>query len=134
MLAGCSIDSIRNSTGRHSWRFEWDQRLRADRAQLFRAHLQRGGDFEIVAANDLADVETMAVPAQARLRLGTLGRDVAAGDGSITVGSQELKLLTERDPGSLPWSDLGVDVVIESTASSPTATAPRSTSTAARRR
>src|SRR5437867_6022358 len=47
--------------------------------------------------------------------LGTLDEDVAAGDGKIAVGGQELQLLSERDPGSLPWSDLGVDVVIEST-------------------
>src|SRR5689334_495220 len=47
--------------------------------------------------------------------LGTLHEEVSAGDGKITVGSQELQLLTERDPASLPWGDLGVDVVIEST-------------------
>jgi glyceraldehyde 3-phosphate dehydrogenase len=47
--------------------------------------------------------------------LGSLDHDVSAGDGSITVGDQEIKLLSERDPGNLPWGDLGVDVVIEST-------------------
>jgi aspartate-semialdehyde dehydrogenase len=47
--------------------------------------------------------------------LGPLGREVTHSDGSISVDGQEIKLLAERDPGSLPWSDLGVDVVVEST-------------------
>ncbi len=82
---------------------------------FFRAHLERGGDFEVVAANDLGDAETMAYLLKHDSVLGTLDESVAAGDGKITVGSQELQLLSERDPGSLPWGDLGVDVVIEST-------------------
>jgi glyceraldehyde 3-phosphate dehydrogenase len=82
---------------------------------FFRAHLQRGGDFEVVAANDLGDAETMAYLLKYDSVLGPLGRDVSHGDGSITVDGQEIKLLAERDPGSLPWSDLGVDVVLEST-------------------
>ena len=82
---------------------------------FFRAHLKRGGDFEVVAANDLGDAETMAYLLKHDSVLGTLDDDVSAGDGSIRVGSQELKLLSERDPADLPWSDLGVDVVIEST-------------------
>src|SRR5205814_2461193 len=47
--------------------------------------------------------------------LGTLDEDVRAGEGRISVGDRDIQLLTERDPASLPWSDLGVDVVIEST-------------------
>jgi glyceraldehyde 3-phosphate dehydrogenase len=47
--------------------------------------------------------------------LGTLDQDVSAGEGKIAVGDQELRLLTEREPGNLPWADLGVDVVLEST-------------------
>jgi glyceraldehyde 3-phosphate dehydrogenase len=47
--------------------------------------------------------------------LGTLAEEVSAGEGAIRVGSRELKLLSERDPAELPWGDLGVDVVIEST-------------------
>jgi glyceraldehyde 3-phosphate dehydrogenase len=82
---------------------------------FFRAHLQRGGDFEVVAANDLGDAETMAYLLKHDSVLGTLEQEVSAGEGKITVGEQELQLLTERDPSSLPWSDLGVDVVIEST-------------------
>jgi glyceraldehyde 3-phosphate dehydrogenase len=82
---------------------------------FFRAHLQRGGDFEVVAANDLGDANTMAHLLKHDSVLGTLDEDVSAGDGIIRVGSQELQLLSERDPANLPWSDLGVDVVIEST-------------------
>jgi glyceraldehyde 3-phosphate dehydrogenase (phosphorylating) len=82
---------------------------------FFRAHLQRGGDFEVVAANDLGDAETMAYLLKYDSVLGPLGREVTHTDGSISVDGQEIKLLAERDPGSLPWSDLGVDVVVEST-------------------
>src|SRR3954464_3175100 len=82
---------------------------------FFRAHLKRGGEFEIVAANDLGDVETMAYLLKHDSVLGSLDADVRAGDGKISVGGQELQLLSERDPAQLPWGDLGVDVVIEST-------------------
>src|SRR3954447_7755827 len=67
---------------------------------FFRAHLKRGAEFEIVAANDLGDAETMAYLLKHDSVLGTLDADVAAGDGKITVGQQELQLLSERDPGS----------------------------------
>jgi glyceraldehyde 3-phosphate dehydrogenase len=82
---------------------------------FFRAHLQRGGDFEVVAANDLGDATTMAHLLKFDSVLGPLGKDVQVGDGTITVEGQEIKILAERDPGNLPWGDLGVDVVIEST-------------------
>jgi glyceraldehyde 3-phosphate dehydrogenase len=82
---------------------------------FFRAHLQRGGDFEVVAANDLGDATTMAHLLKFDSVLGPLGKDVQVGDGTITVEGQEIKILAERDPANLPWGDLGVDVVIEST-------------------
>src|SRR6476659_11159677 len=47
--------------------------------------------------------------------LGPLGKDVQVGEGSINVEGQEIKILAERDPGNLPWGDLGVEIVIEST-------------------
>jgi glyceraldehyde 3-phosphate dehydrogenase len=82
---------------------------------FLRAYLARGGDFEIVAANDIGDVKTMAHLLRYDSVLGPLGQDVVvAGDG-IRVGSIELRLLSERDPASLPWEELGVDVAIEST-------------------
>jgi glyceraldehyde 3-phosphate dehydrogenase len=82
---------------------------------FFRAHLERGGDFEVVAANDLGDAATMAHLLKYDSVLGPLGKDVSAGDGSITVEGREMRILAERDPASLPWGDLGVDVVLEST-------------------
>jgi glyceraldehyde 3-phosphate dehydrogenase len=82
---------------------------------FFRAHLKRGGDFDVVAANDLGDANTMAHLLKHDSVLGTLDEDVSSGEGTITVGGKELKLLAERDPANLPWGDLGVDVVVEST-------------------
>ena len=82
---------------------------------FYRAYLQQGGDFEIVAANDLGDVKTMAHLLKHDSVLGTLDVPVEAGDGVIRIGKNELKLLSERDPADLPWKELGVDVVIEST-------------------
>jgi glyceraldehyde 3-phosphate dehydrogenase len=82
---------------------------------FFRAHLERGGDFEIVAANDLGDPKTMAHLLRYDSTLGPLGEDVSLGDDTLRAGDFELKLLSERDPAALPWGDLGVDVVLEST-------------------
>src|SRR6476620_3853535 len=82
---------------------------------FFRAHLQRGGDFEVVAANDLGDAATRAHLLKFDSVLGPLGKDVQVGEGSINVEGQEIKILAERDPGNLPWGDLGVEIVIEST-------------------
>jgi glyceraldehyde 3-phosphate dehydrogenase len=82
---------------------------------FFRAHLNRGGDFEIVAANDLGDPKTMAHLLRYDSTLGPLGEEVSLGDDTLRAGDFELKLLSERDPAGLPWGDLGVDVVLEST-------------------
>ena len=82
---------------------------------FFRAHLERKGDFEVVAANDLGDVATMAHLLKHDSVLGRLDEDVEVGEGKITVGKHEIQLLTERDPKDLPWGELGVDIVIEST-------------------
>jgi glyceraldehyde 3-phosphate dehydrogenase len=82
---------------------------------FFRASLQHGGDFELVAANDIADTKTMAHLLKHDSVLGTLDLPVEAGDGFIRAGEHEIKFVTERDPAQLPWSELGVDVAIEST-------------------
>jgi glyceraldehyde 3-phosphate dehydrogenase len=82
---------------------------------FLRAQLQHGGDFEIVAANDIGDAKTMAYLLKHDSVLGTLDLPVGAGDGAITVGGNEIKLLSERNPADLPWGELGVDVAIEST-------------------
>src|SRR5213082_3039480 len=82
---------------------------------FFRAHLERGGDFEIVAINDLGDAKTMGHLLKYDSVLGTLDEDVEVGDGVITAGKTELKVLSEKDPAGLPWRDLEVELVIEST-------------------
>jgi glyceraldehyde 3-phosphate dehydrogenase len=82
---------------------------------FFRAALERSGDFEIVAFNDLGDVPTMAHLLRHDSVLGPFQGDVQAESGSLVVDGKELKGLAERDPANLPWADLGIDVVIEST-------------------
>jgi glyceraldehyde 3-phosphate dehydrogenase len=82
---------------------------------FFRAHLERGGDFEIVAANDLGDPKTMAHLLRYDSTLGPLAEEVSLSDDTLRAGDFEIKLLSERDPAALPWGDLGVDVVLEST-------------------
>jgi glyceraldehyde 3-phosphate dehydrogenase len=82
---------------------------------FFRSVRGRGADVDVVAVNDLGDAKTMAHLLKYDSVLGPLGAEVEAGDGSITVDGDELKLLNERDPAALPWGELGVDVVLEST-------------------
>jgi glyceraldehyde 3-phosphate dehydrogenase len=82
---------------------------------FFRAALERGGDFEIVAFNDLGDIETMAHLLRHDSVMGRFGEDVEVAGGSLKVAGKEIKGLAERDPAALPWADLGVEVVIEST-------------------
>jgi glyceraldehyde 3-phosphate dehydrogenase len=74
-----------------------------------------GDDIQIVAANDLGDVATMAHLLKYDSVLGNLPQDVTADGDSIRVGGQSLRILAERDPADLPWGELGVDVVVEST-------------------
>src|SRR5215216_2310801 len=82
---------------------------------FFRAARKRGADIEFVAVNDLGDAKTMAHLLKYDSVLGPFDEEVEAVDGGIRVGDEELQLLTERDPAALPWKDLGVDVVLEST-------------------
>ncbi|KUL62748.1 type I glyceraldehyde-3-phosphate dehydrogenase [Streptomyces sp. NRRL S-1521] len=82
---------------------------------VFRAVAARNADLEIVAVNDLGDVPTMAHLLTYDSVLGRFPEEVTAGPGAIRVGDREVKVLAERDPAKLPWGDLGVDVVIEST-------------------
>jgi glyceraldehyde 3-phosphate dehydrogenase len=82
---------------------------------FFRASLTRDADFEIVAANDLGDANTMAHLLKYDSNLGPLEGDVAVEGGVLKAAGRELQLLSEKDPGAMPWRDLGVDVVLEST-------------------
>jgi glyceraldehyde 3-phosphate dehydrogenase len=82
---------------------------------FFRAALQRDADFEIVAFNDLGDVNTMAHLLRHDSVLGTFPHEVEVAGGSLKVAGNEIRGFAERDPAALPWRDLEVDVVLEST-------------------
>ncbi len=82
----------------------------------FRALLVQGGDeVEVVAVNDLTDNKTLAHLLKYDSILGRFDGDVEYDDEYLTVGGQKIRALAERDPANLPWKDLGVDIVIEST-------------------
>jgi glyceraldehyde 3-phosphate dehydrogenase len=83
---------------------------------VFRAAKAAGADVEWVAVNDLTDAATLAHLLKYDSILGPYAGPVAtSGENALSVDGQELKVLAERDPAALPWGDLGVDVVIEST-------------------
>src|SRR5687767_8239 len=82
---------------------------------LFRAAYEAGSELDFVAVNDITDTETLAHLLKYDSILGRFPGSVEAGEGSITVDGNEIKVLAERDPADLPWGDLGVEVVIEST-------------------
>ena len=82
---------------------------------FFRAARKRGADLEIVAVNDLGDAKTMAHLLKYDSVMGPFEGEVEAVEAGIRVDGEELKLLNERDPAALPWKELGVDVVLEST-------------------
>jgi glyceraldehyde 3-phosphate dehydrogenase len=82
---------------------------------FFRAVEAAGADIEIVAANDLGDVATMAHLLKYDSILGRLDRPVTVSGDGIRVGDQTITIFAERDPANLKWSDVGADVVIEST-------------------
>ena len=82
---------------------------------FYRAVHALGADIEIVAANDLGDLNTMAHLLKYDSILGRFPEEISVVDGGIKVGGKTLKILAERDPAALPWGDLGVDVVVEST-------------------
>ncbi|HEX5192247.1 MAG TPA: type I glyceraldehyde-3-phosphate dehydrogenase [Solirubrobacteraceae bacterium] len=82
---------------------------------VFRAAYEAGADIEWLAANDLIDPRTTAHLLKYDSTLGPFPGDVQATDNGILVDGKELRILSERDPAELPWRDLGVQVVIEST-------------------
>ena len=82
---------------------------------FYRAALAAGADIEVVAVNDLTDNKTLAHLLKYDSILGRFDGDVTYDDEYITVAGQKIRALAERDPAALPWKDLGVDVVIEST-------------------
>jgi glyceraldehyde 3-phosphate dehydrogenase len=78
-------------------------------------HAAGSGDIDIVAANDLGDLATFAHLLKYDTLLGTLADEVTTDGDVIRVGRHSIRMLAERDPAQLPWGELGVDVVIEST-------------------
>jgi len=80
-----------------------------------RAALAQGADLEIVAVNDLTDNKSLAHLLKYDSVGGVLTEDVSYTADSITVGDKTIKVFEERDPANLPWGELGVDIVIEST-------------------
>ncbi|WP_104103653.1 type I glyceraldehyde-3-phosphate dehydrogenase [Arthrobacter sp. 08Y14] len=81
----------------------------------FRAALEQNADLDIVAVNDLTSPETLAHLLKYDSVTGRIGTDVEVQGGDLVVGGKTIKVLAERDPSNLPWKDLGVDIVIEST-------------------
>jgi glyceraldehyde 3-phosphate dehydrogenase len=82
---------------------------------LFRAAYEAGSELDFVAVNDITDPGTLAHLLRYDSILGRFPGTVEAQEGAIAVDGEEISVLAERDPAALPWSDLGVEVVIEST-------------------
>lgn len=84
--------------------------------QVLRAAKEQGvTELDFVAVNDLTDTHTLAHLFKYDSVHGTFDGTVEAGEGSITINGDEIRILSERDPAQLPWRELGVDVVLEST-------------------
>jgi glyceraldehyde 3-phosphate dehydrogenase len=81
----------------------------------FRAVLAQNADLEIVAVNDLTSPETLAHLLKYDSVTGRLGATVEVSEGNLVVNGKTIRVLAERDPGNLPWAELGADIVIEST-------------------
>jgi glyceraldehyde 3-phosphate dehydrogenase len=81
----------------------------------FKAALEKGVEFDIVAINDLTSPATLAHLLRYDSCFGKFRGTVEAVEGAIVVNGKQIKILTERDPANLPWKDLGVEVVLEST-------------------
>src|SRR5262245_48562167 len=82
---------------------------------FFRAQQALGAEIEIVALNDLADAKTMAHLLRYDSNLGPFHGEVELAEGVLRAGGEEVRMFSERDPAALPWGDLSVDVVLEST-------------------
>jgi glyceraldehyde 3-phosphate dehydrogenase len=82
---------------------------------FFRAYLKREPDFEVVALNDLASPDVLAHMLKYDSTHGVLDREIDHGDGELSVDGKTVRVSSERDPSALPWGDLDVDVVVEST-------------------
>ena len=82
---------------------------------FFRAALEQGADIEIVAVNDLTDNKTLAHLLKYDSITGRFQGEVSYDDEGIVVDGKHIKVLAQRNPSDLPWGELGVEVVVEST-------------------
>src|SRR5262245_22321138 len=82
---------------------------------VFRAAHESDADVEIVGVNDITDARTLGHLLKYDSVFGPFAGEVTVGDGELIVDGREVKVFAERDPAALPWGDLGVEVVIEST-------------------
>jgi glyceraldehyde 3-phosphate dehydrogenase len=82
---------------------------------FYRAYLERSPDFKVVAVNDLASPDVLAHVLKYDSSHGVLEAVIDHADGEISVDGNSFKVLSERDPAALPWKEMGVDVVVEST-------------------
>jgi glyceraldehyde 3-phosphate dehydrogenase len=82
---------------------------------FYRAYLERSPDFKVVAVNDLASPDVLAHVLKYDSSHGVLDAAIDHSDGEISVDGNSFKVLSERDPAALPWKEMGVDVVVEST-------------------
>ncbi len=83
--------------------------------QSLKALIERAPEVEVVAINDLVDTEMNAILFKHDSTYGAYPGTVEAGDHALIIDGREIKVLSERDPANLPWGDLGVDIVLEST-------------------
>jgi glyceraldehyde 3-phosphate dehydrogenase len=83
--------------------------------QSLKALIERAPDVEVVAVNDLVDAEMNALLFKYDSTYGQYDGEVEARDGAIAIDGREIRILAEKDPANLPWGDLGVDIVVEST-------------------
>jgi len=83
--------------------------------QSLKALIERAPDVEVVAVNDLVDTKMNALLFKHDSTYGAYPGDVSHTDDAIIVDGREIKVLKEKDPATLPWGDLGVDIVVEST-------------------
>jgi glyceraldehyde 3-phosphate dehydrogenase len=82
---------------------------------VFRAARERGSGYEIVAVNDLMEPKIAAHLLRYDTVHGRFAGTVEAGEGKLVVDGKDVRVLSERDPGSLPWKDMDVEIVVEST-------------------
>ncbi len=80
-----------------------------------RAALAQGSMLEVVAVNDLSDTKSLATLLKFDSVMGRINADISFDESNVIVNGTKIKVLAERDPALLPWGDLGVDIVIEST-------------------